>query len=56
MGDHVSEVMDGGCVDRGDAGVMGVIAAGREGTDTAVIHVGACRRINGAFSRRFAWR
>ena len=27
MGDHDSEVMDGGSIDRGDAGAMGVVAA-----------------------------
>lgn len=31
MGDHDSEIMDGGSIDRGDAGALGVLPAGCEG-------------------------
>jgi hypothetical protein len=40
MGLHDSEVMDGGCIDRGDGGALGVLAAGCEGADTVLVHAG----------------
>ena len=37
MGDHDSEVMDIGRVDRDDTGTMGVLIAGGEGVDGAAV-------------------
>ena len=41
MGDHDSEIMDDGCLDRDDAGALGVVAARCEGADAAAVHAGA---------------
>ena len=37
MGDHDSEVMDVGRIDRDDTGTMGVLIAGCEGVDGAAV-------------------
>ena len=50
MGDHDSEVMDGGSIDRGDAGAMGVVAARRKGAYAFSVHAGADCRVSRAFS------
>ena len=54
MGDHDSEVMDDRCIDRGDAGALGVFAAGCEGADAVAVHAGAGGGFGGTFSGRSA--
>ena len=49
MGHHDSEIMDDGGLDRGDAGAVGVVAAGCEGSDQAVVHAGAGGGVGGSF-------
>src|ERR1700677_5385937 len=44
MGDHDSEIMDDGGLDRGDAGALGVVAARREGSNATLC------------SRKSGWR
>ena len=51
MGHHDSEIMDDGRIDRGDAGALGVVAAGREGADAAFVHAGA----GGGVGRVCSW-
>jgi hypothetical protein len=41
MGDHDLEIMDDGCIDRDDAGPVGVVAAGRQSADPAFVYAGA---------------
>jgi len=42
MGHHDSEIMDDWGIDRDDAGALGVVAAGCEGSNAAFVHAGAC--------------
>src|SRR3984957_20943835 len=56
MGDHDSEIMDGGRIDRDDAGAMGVVAAGGEEADTFAICAGTDGSERGLVYRRVAWR
>ncbi len=53
MGNHDSEIMDGR-LDRDDAGALGVLAAGREGADQAVVHASAGGDVGGFVPGRFA--
>ncbi len=39
---HAWEVMDDGRIGRDDAGIVGGLAAGREGADAGLVHAGAC--------------
>ena len=49
MGDHDLGVMDGRSIDRGDAGTLGVVAAGCEGAGAWPVHAGARCGVSGAF-------
>lgn len=54
MGDHDWGFMDDRCIDRGDAGALGVFAAGCEGADAVAVHAGAGGGFGGTFSGRSA--
>src|ERR1035437_4453487 len=41
IGHHDSEIVDDGYFDRDDAGALGVIAAGCQSADGAIVHPGA---------------
>src|SRR6202034_584175 len=56
MGDHDSEIMDDGGLDRGDAGALGVVAARREGSDAGFVHARAGGGVSGIVSGRAPWR
>ncbi len=49
MGYHGFEVMDDGCIDRDDAGIMGVFVAGREAAYARVVRTGAAAVNAGLF-------
>src|ERR1035437_798248 len=55
---HDSEIVDDGYFDRDDAGALGVIAAGCQSADGAIVHPGAgggfCGLIPGRTTRRRA--
>src|ERR1700749_145360 len=50
MGDHDSEIMDEGGLNRGDAGALGVVAGRREGSDAAFVHARAGGSVSGIVS------
>src|SRR5450759_4792098 len=58
IGHHDSEIVDDGYFDRDDAGTLGVIAAGCQSADGAIVHPGAgggfCGLIPGRTTRRRA--
>src|ERR1019366_3610009 len=58
IGHHDSEIVDDGYFDRDDAGALGVIAAGCQSADGAIVHPGAgggfCGLIPGRTTRRRA--
>src|ERR1035441_3769577 len=58
IGHHDSEIVDDGYFDRDDAGALGVIAAGCQSADGAIVHPGAgggfCWLIPGRTTRRRA--
>jgi hypothetical protein len=47
MGNHDLGIMDYGCFDRDDAGILGLFAAGCEGSDEAAVHTGSCGGVCG---------
>src|SRR5450759_1518535 len=58
IGHHDSEIVDDGYFDRDDAGALGVIAAGSQSADGAIVHPGAgggfCGLVPGRTTRRRA--
>src|ERR1035437_4822754 len=58
IGHHDSEIVDNGYFDRDDAGALGVIGAGCQSADGAIVHPGAgggfCGLIRGRTTRRRA--
>ena len=50
MGHHDSEVMDGGSINRGDAGTLGVVVARGQEPDTSSVYAGAGCGVSWAFS------
>src|SRR3546814_13266525 len=56
MGLHGEETVDDGCIDRDDAGALGVIASGCEGADSGIVHARARGCFGGFVPGRVAWR
>src|SRR3546814_7317561 len=56
MGLHGEETVDDGCIDRDDAGALGVIASGCEGADSGIVHARARGCFGGFVHGRVAWR
>src|SRR3954463_12413567 len=52
LGHHDSEIMDGGWIGRGNAGAVGVVVAGRQGADPALVPAGAHSAIRGVVPGR----
>ena len=55
-GHHDSEIIDDGTIDWGDAGDLGVVAAGPEAAEAPFVHAGAGGAVGGYSLTGFLWR